>query len=181
MSRNIQYCAIPEEILLDNRERFKGEIAQAIYQLMCEQNVTRSRLAKMLGCSRSRITHMLSGEKDNFQADTIADVFLILGRAAHLTLGTDPEEFRLPVDEGNSADTYVQGLGVILNGIWKEQKSQDEQEGSDLAEWRDFGGTDKGGSSGIQAIPGRSGGDRAEWIPEAKVSSSRRPTVSVVR
>lgn len=155
MSEDIRHCAIPEEILLDNRERYKGEIAQAIYRLMCDQSITRSRLAKMLGCNRSRITHMLSGEKDNFQADTIADVFLILGRAAHLTLGVDPTEFRLPVDEGrregHSESTEITTQDMKYGGGTQEDVEEEShqkrdwirdsgaEEESDRIQWPDFG------------------------------------------
>lgn len=175
MSEYVQHREISEEVFLDNRERYRGELAQAIYRLMCDQRVTRSRLAKLLGCHRSRITHMLSGEKDNFQADTIADVFLILGRAAHLTLGVDPTEFRLPIDEA-SEDTKSSTTNSEIEDT-KDARFASEQE-TEEEKLKEEG--DEEGKHEVDRnrfiFPGREG---VAWGQDY-ISPSTRPSVGVV-
>ena len=52
----------------------------------------------MLGVTKGRVSHILSGGR-NLGADTLADILLVLGRTPHLTMGTDFDEIRFPVDE----------------------------------------------------------------------------------
>lgn len=82
-----------------NRARYREELAYGIYSLMVHQKVNRTKLAELMGYeSKSRVTHILSGEK-NLQADTLADVLLVLGRTPHLVMANDFDEVRFPVDE----------------------------------------------------------------------------------
>lgn len=87
-----------------NRARYRGELSQAIYELMRKNRVKRSELADMLGVSRSRISHLLSGHK-NIKADTLADALLVLGRTPHVTLSTHFDEIRFPIDEADIGNT----------------------------------------------------------------------------
>jgi len=90
---------IDESLVEFNRIRYKNELAQGIYDLMQTQAVNHTALAGLLGVEKSRISHILSGDK-NLQADTLADVLLVLGRTPHLILASDFDEIRFPVDEG---------------------------------------------------------------------------------
>ena len=89
---------IAEFRVLFNRERYRQELAECIFRLMQDQGVTRTGLARLLGVTKGRVSQMLSGDI-NFQADTLADTLLVLGRAVHPTLGTDTDEVRTGVDE----------------------------------------------------------------------------------
>lgn len=73
-----------------NQERFKDEVAQAIFELMEQQGVKRSELADRLGVSKPRVTQFLGGSH-NFTLETLADVFMALGRSAHIWLDTNPK------------------------------------------------------------------------------------------
>lgn len=105
MSELIALEELPESLVEFNRARIKDEVASGIYELMQKHGVNRSRLAKLLGVTKGRITHILSGEQ-NFRLETLADVLLVLRRAVHVTLGTDVDEFRLPCDEAIEHITY---------------------------------------------------------------------------
>lgn len=87
---------IPESVVELNRARYRGELAQTVFQLMRKNGVKRHQLAELLGVTRGRISHILSGEK-NLQAETFADVLLVLGAAAHVAIGSDPEKYSLPI------------------------------------------------------------------------------------
>ena len=78
---------IAESLIEYNRARFKEEVSIGLFDLMCSQKINRTRLAEMLGVQKSRISHMFTGSQ-NFRLDTIADAFLALGRAVHLTAKT---------------------------------------------------------------------------------------------
>lgn len=108
---------IPESLIEFNRARFKEEVSVGIFDLMRCQNINRTRLAEMLGVQKSRISHMLTGSQ-NFRLDTISDVFLALGRAIHVTLGQDPDEYRIPNDEADyiSVDCIVGVVNTINQG-----------------------------------------------------------------
>ena len=106
---------MPESLIEFNRARFKEEVSVGIFDLMQCQNVNRTRLADMLGVQKSRISHMLTGSQ-NFRLDSIADVFLALGRAVHVTLGENPDEYRIPNDEANYI-TIDCSFGVVSTTI----------------------------------------------------------------
>lgn len=106
---------IAESLIEYNRARFKEEVSIGLFDLMCSQKINRTRLAEMLGVQKSRISHMFTGSQ-NFRLDTIADAFLALGRAVHLTLGEDPDEYRIPNDEANYITTDWT-LGFVRTNI----------------------------------------------------------------
>jgi transcriptional regulator with XRE-family HTH domain len=89
---------LPEELVEFNRERVKGHLSQAIYELMEGHDLSRTELADLLDVGKSRVTQLLSG-CENLSAETLADILLVFGRTPYLTLGTDPHEIRFPVDE----------------------------------------------------------------------------------
>lgn len=89
---------LDEYTRLSNRARFLEEASHGIYVLLERNGKSRSWLAKRLGRSRAFVTKILEGSH-NFTLETLADVYLALGKSAHLTLGSDPDELRLPVDE----------------------------------------------------------------------------------
>lgn len=110
----IRKCDIDEFDILYNRERYRQEIAEGIYRLMLRQNVSREHLKELLGVSKGRVSQILSGD-ENLRADTVADIFLALGRVSHLAIGVDFEGVRVPVDELiDSTETIA--LEPILEG-----------------------------------------------------------------
>jgi len=121
---------ISESLIEFNRERYRNELAQGVFELMRSQGVRRSELADMLGVERSRISHILSGSK-NLQADTLADILLVLGRTPHLTLSDDFEEIRFPVDElltRHTSSGVTQGDGptpiILYSFVTREDYSK---------------------------------------------------------
>jgi plasmid maintenance system antidote protein VapI len=97
-----------------NRSRLMAEVGQALWELMQHSEVKRSELAERLEISKAAVTKMLAGER-NFTLKTLADVFLALGRAPHVVLGTDPAEYRAVVDEGTPACTPREIVPVQFN------------------------------------------------------------------
>lgn len=82
-----------------SRARLREEVTQAIYDLMTSQGLTRSEYAALTGKKKSYISRVLAGVQ-NLELDTVSDLFEALNRYPHLTLGTNPNEMRLAVDEG---------------------------------------------------------------------------------
>lgn len=124
----IPLSEIPDSLVFFNRERYKGEIAQAILELMRKHKVNRKKLAELLGVGKSRISHVLSGDK-NLGAETLADILLVLGRTPHLVLATDFDEIRLPIDEGECPKEthYVRRTGTpvpVLYGTFSTGVTQ---------------------------------------------------------
>ncbi|MCK6477460.1 MAG: helix-turn-helix transcriptional regulator [Phycisphaerales bacterium] len=115
---------IDEALVERNRELYKAELSQGIFEAMEREGVTRSQLAELMGfASKSRVTHILSGE-ENLGAETLADILLVLGRSPHLVMGTDVGEMRLPVDEGTT------GASEGSDGkAGKANKDKDEHSG----------------------------------------------------
>ena len=102
------------------RERYKSELAQGVFDLMHLHGINRSQLADLLGVTKGRVSQMLSGSA-NLRAESIADVFLVFGRAPHLTLGTNLDEVRFPLDEGSeraytTATLPIRIIGEIAHG-----------------------------------------------------------------
>jgi transcriptional regulator with XRE-family HTH domain len=112
----IPFRDLPEELVEFNRERVKGHLSQAIFELMETHGLTRTQFADLLDKGKSRVTQLLSG-CENLSADTLADILLVFGRTPYLTLGTDPHQIRFPVDEG--AKDVSQGEAVTTPmDIW---------------------------------------------------------------
>lgn len=74
-----------ENARMFNQERFKEEVSQAIFALMNHDDTRQSELAGRLNCSRANVSKMLGGSH-NFTLETLADVFMALGRSVHLFL-----------------------------------------------------------------------------------------------
>jgi transcriptional regulator with XRE-family HTH domain len=76
------------------QERLIVEVTETIAGLMADQNLSRSELATRIGKSRSFVTKLLGGT-NNFTLRTLGDVFMALGRSAHLTVGELGEQVQL--------------------------------------------------------------------------------------
>jgi len=82
-----------------NRARFREEASEGLHRLIVSERRSKTWLAQRLGTSKSYVTKILEGSSPNFTLDTLADVFCALGRSVHITLGTNLDEMRLPLDE----------------------------------------------------------------------------------
>lgn len=80
-----------------NQERLKEEVSQAIYALMGYDDTRQALLAERLGCSRANVSKLLCGSH-NFTLETLADVFMALGRSAHISLDAQPLSLSSTVD-----------------------------------------------------------------------------------
>ena len=70
----------PERMKNFQRERLELEITELICDLMAQEGVSRSELAKRLGKSRPYITKLLQNG-NNMTLNTISDIFFALGRS----------------------------------------------------------------------------------------------------
>lgn len=75
-----------EGMRLYQQERAILEVTELICQLMDEQEVSRSELARCLGTSKGYVTQLLDG-RTNMTIRTISDVFTALNRALHFQEG----------------------------------------------------------------------------------------------
>ncbi len=76
----------PEGMRLYQQERAIQELTDLVCELMEEQDVSRSELAKRLGRTKGYITQLLDG-RANMTVRTISDVFTALDRAVHFQEG----------------------------------------------------------------------------------------------
>ena len=76
-----------EGMRLYQQERAILEVTELVCQLMDEQDVSRSELAKRLGRTKGYITQLLDG-RANMTVRTISDVFTALDRAVHFQEGS---------------------------------------------------------------------------------------------
>ena len=76
----------PEGMRLYQQERAIQELTDLVCELMDEQGVSRSKLAKRLGRTKGYITQLLDG-RANMTVRTISDVFTALDRAVHFQEG----------------------------------------------------------------------------------------------
>lgn len=76
----------PEGMRLYQQERAIQEITELICEVMEEEPISRSELAKRLGKSKGYITQLLDG-RSNMTVRTISDVFTALRRAVHFQEG----------------------------------------------------------------------------------------------
>lgn len=90
---------LPEALVEYNRARYREELSQAVFDLMGTRGVTTEGLGKLLDFNPNAVRGVMGGGAD-FECDTVADIFLVLGRAPHVILGVDLEELRSTVDEG---------------------------------------------------------------------------------
>jgi transcriptional regulator with XRE-family HTH domain len=122
---------IPESLRYFNRERYKSEVAQAIFMLMRRHGVSRRELAELLGVSKGRVSQVLSGDH-NFTLETLADWLLVLGRTPHVLLATDFDTIRQPVDEFETSYQSSDGLSTydVVTSESPNGKTQVIQTGS---------------------------------------------------
>lgn len=71
---------------LYQQERAILEVTELVCQLMDEQDMSRSELAKRLGRTKGYIAQLLDGQVD-MTVRTISDVFAALNRAVHFQAG----------------------------------------------------------------------------------------------
>ena len=76
----------PEGMRLYQQERAIQELTDLVCELMDEQDVSRSALARRLGRTKGYITQLLDG-RANMTVRTISDVFTALDRAVHFQEG----------------------------------------------------------------------------------------------
>lgn len=76
----------PEGMRLYQQERAIQELTDMTCEIMQEQNVSRSELARRLGKTKGYITQLLDG-RTNMTVRTISDVFTALNRAVHFQEG----------------------------------------------------------------------------------------------
>lgn len=95
LGRKKNKTKLDERLLYENRYRFLEEATHGVYALMEEQGRSRSWLAKQLGCSRAFVTKILEGTH-NFTLETLADVYLALGRSIHLSFSDKFDQMKLP-------------------------------------------------------------------------------------
>lgn len=74
--------ATPEGMRLYQQERAILEFTELLCEILQEQNVTRSELARRLGKTKGYITQLLDG-RANMTVRTMSDVLVALGRALH--------------------------------------------------------------------------------------------------
>ena len=126
MSSLIPFKKFSKSLVEFNRTRYRNELAQGIFDAMESSNVNRTELAKLLGVNKTRFSYLLSGSK-NVTADTLADILLVLGRTPHLTMGTDIESIRFPVDEvqkyaGEQAKHYLE----TTSSEWRQYDKEEQ-------------------------------------------------------
>ena len=101
-----------EGMRLYQQERAILEVTELICQLMDEQDVSRSDLAKRLGRTKGYITQLLDG-RANMTVRTISDVFTALDRSVHFQEG--------PLRAAVSASPMIRLLPHNVN--WAEQET----------------------------------------------------------
>lgn len=71
---------------LYQQERAIQEVTEVMCELMNKQKVTRTELAKRLGCTQANMTHLLDGQ-GNISVRRMSDTFTALGRSIHFKHG----------------------------------------------------------------------------------------------
>lgn len=87
---------------IENQERLKEEVSQAIFALLEYNNERKADLARKLNCSPAYVSKILSGSH-NFTLESLADIFMALGRAAHLRLDLDTTNASNALDTVNAS------------------------------------------------------------------------------
>jgi len=101
-----------EGMRLYQQERAILEVTELVCQLLDEEDVTRSELARRIGKTKGYITQLLDG-RTNMTLRTISDVFTALNRAVHFQDG--------PLDATVSDAPLV----FLREGLaWDEQETQ---------------------------------------------------------
>lgn len=113
-----------------NRQRLKNEVAEAIFELMEQSAISRSDFAKLIGTSKSHVTQMLGGSR-NFTLDSLADIFLALGRSVHVTLGTSHDFTQVVIDAWKESQQWeelnlkipTESKSLTRSSSWKNDES----------------------------------------------------------
>ena len=132
MSTEVErFIGDPEGMQLYQQERLLLDISQLIDSTRRKKKMKRMALAKMLGCTRGRITQILNGN-ENLTLRTIADAFTAMGqmlciKSKDISLVESGWEFAFPdqleytlhpssnawlPDPGNVCDTPRDPLGL---------------------------------------------------------------------
>lgn len=97
-----------EGMRLYQQERAIQELTDMICEVMEEQEMSRSRLARRLGKTKGYITQLLDG-RTNMTVRTISDVFVALDRAIHF-------------QEGPLAATVSAAPVLAFHAPWNQQE-----------------------------------------------------------
>lgn len=102
-----------KETLYFNRERVKEEATIGLFNLMEELGVSRADLARRIGRRPSFVSKVLGGSH-NLTLETLADLYLALGRAIHFSHSIDLQRVRVPTDI-DATINYSMQLGEIYD------------------------------------------------------------------
>ena len=83
---NSIFSAEPSSTPDRERARLIVEITEHVACLMQDQGITKTDLARKMGKSPAFVTKIMSGT-NNFTVSTIADIFFVLGKSAHVVPG----------------------------------------------------------------------------------------------
>ena len=97
-----------EGMRLYQQERAILEVTELVCEVMEEQDVSRSELARRIGKTKGYITQLLDG-RANMTVRTISDVFVALDRAVHF-------------QEGPLAATVGAAPLLAFDAVWKREK-----------------------------------------------------------
>ena len=109
--------ATPEGMRLYQQERAILDLTELVCEIMEEQGVSRSDLARRLDKTKGYVTQLLDG-RANMTVRTMSDVFGVLGRAIHFQDG--------PLSVTVQATPLLsiqEGLGWAITGAWPEDAS----------------------------------------------------------
>lgn len=101
-----------ESMRLYQQERAILDVTELVCQVMDEQGVSRSALAKRIGKTKGYITQLLDG-RANMTVRTISDVFTALDRAIHFQEG--------PLEATVNESPL---LTLELGSVWTEQANE---------------------------------------------------------
>ncbi len=147
---------------------FLGNVQAKVLLLMHAKNVSRAALARSLGVTRSRVTHLL-GADSNMTVDTLARIFDALGEipnvdSAGIQLALAnldrqdgetvfAEEHRFP--SGELADHEAGVLNTVFTPCWETEHLEVRASEditlviADLASFEPVGGSGRGGSQDL--------------------------------
>ena len=77
------FVSDPKRRRIYEREALAFEAAELISELMEQQNVSKTKLAELVGTSKSHITQLLSGSR-NMTMHTLADLSFVLGHKVEI-------------------------------------------------------------------------------------------------
>ena len=95
------------------REYLPGNIRDRIRDLMKEQGVSQSDVARMAGCNKSTISRFLSGQTDTISDDTIIAIAKGFHVAADFLLGISDKPDRIVFYNGRIGSFRQCGQGAL--------------------------------------------------------------------